>query len=107
MNKLHPLTAFSYYAGSLALLILFNHPAFLLAAFGMILLVNFATDRCRGLQRWLFLMTSSGILILLLNPLFNERGRHVLFELGSHRVTLEAATLGGMSALSIMGIIAL
>lgn len=107
MNKLHPLTAFCYYAGAVTMLILFQHPAFLLAGFALVLLVNFSQDRFRGLRRWLFFMVSSGLLILIVNPLFNERGRNVLFEIGEHRVTLEAVTLGGMSALSITGIIAL
>ncbi|RHW42866.1 energy-coupling factor transporter transmembrane protein EcfT [Neobacillus notoginsengisoli] len=107
MNRLHPFTAFFYYAGALAMLILFQHPVFLLAGFTFVLLVNFVQDRCRGLQRWFFFLATSGLLIFLVNPLFNERGRHVLLEVWDHRITLEAVTLGGMSALSIMGIIAL
>nr|WP_316571615.1 energy-coupling factor transporter transmembrane component T [Neobacillus sp. YIM B06451] len=107
MNSLHPLTAFSYYAGALALLLIFQHPVFLLAGFSIIVLVNFVQDRCRSLRRWLFFMLISGALLFVVNPLFNERGRHVLFEWVSHRVTLEAVVLGGMAALSVMGIIAL
>jgi energy-coupling factor transport system permease protein len=107
MSKLHPFTAFCYYAGALAMLIFFQHPVFLLAGFVLVLFVNFVQDRCRGLQRWLFFMITSGLLILIVNPLFNERGRRVLFEIGEHRFTMEAVTLGGMSALSIMAIIAL
>ncbi|WP_253701962.1 energy-coupling factor transporter transmembrane component T [Bacillus sp. FJAT-27445] len=89
------------------MLILFRHPLFLFTGFGLILVINYVQDRCRGLQRWLFFIASSGLLIFLVNPLFNERGRHVLFEWGNHRITLEAVTLGGMAALSVMGIIAL
>ncbi|WP_043932241.1 energy-coupling factor transporter transmembrane component T [Bacillus sp. EB01] len=107
MNRLHPLTAFVYYAGALALLILFQHPAFLLAGFVGVLTLNYVQDCFRGLRRWLVFLLTSGLLILFINPLFNERGRHVLFEIGTHRITLEAATLGAMSALSIMGIIAI
>ena len=49
-------------------------------------------------------MLTTGLLILLLNPLFNERGRHVLFVFLEHRFTLEGFVYGSMSALSIIGI---
>jgi energy-coupling factor transport system permease protein len=52
-------------------------------------------------------MITTGLLIVILNPLFNERGIHVLFEIGQHRFTLEAVIYGGMSALSIIGVLAL
>ncbi|RDU36861.1 energy-coupling factor transporter transmembrane protein EcfT [Neobacillus piezotolerans] len=107
MNRLHPLTAFSYYAGALGMLLLFQHPAFLLVAFTLILFLNFVQDRFKSLRRWLFLILSSGVLLFGVNPVFNERGREILFELGSHRVTVEAVLLGGMAALSVMGMIAL
>lgn len=107
MNRLHPVTAFSYYAGALAMLLLFRHPVFLFTGFILIMFVNFVQDRCRNLRRWFFFILSSGLLLFIVNPIFNERGRHLLFELGSHRVTLEAVILGGMAALSVMGIIAL
>lgn len=107
MSRLHPITAFTYYVGALAMLLLFKHPLFLLVGFVLIVFVNFVQDRCRNLRRWLFFILSSGFLLFVVNPIFNERGRHLLFELGSHRVTLEAVILGGMAALSVMGIIAL
>ncbi|OCA88306.1 cobalt transporter [Bacillus sp. FJAT-27225] len=107
MNRLHPFTAFVYYAGALTMLILFQHPAFLLAGFAAVLVLNYVQDRGKGLRRWLFFLITSGVLILVINPLFNERGRHVLFHIGDHRITQEAVTLGFMSALSIIGIIAL
>ncbi|WP_053367527.1 energy-coupling factor transporter transmembrane component T [Bacillus sp. FJAT-27245] len=107
MNRLHPLTAFGYYAGALAMLLMFQHPVFLFAGFILLLLVNFVQDRCRNLRRWLFFILTSGLLLFAVNPLFNERGRHILFEWGSHRITLEAVILGGMASLSVMGIIAL
>lgn len=35
------------------------------------------------------------------------RGRHLLFVIGNHRITLESLVYGGMNGLSVMGIIAL
>ncbi len=106
-ERFHPLVAFLFYAGSLALIILMLHPIFLIIGFLVILAINYVHDRLKGIRSWLFLFLSIGLLIMIMNPLFNERGRHVLFELGQHRVTLEAVTYGGMNAISIISIIAL
>lgn len=106
-ERLHPIVNFIYYAGTLTLLILLLHPIFSGAAFVVILLIHLVQDRFRGLKQWLIFMVMSGSLILLFNPLFNERGRHVLLVVQDHRITLEAVVYGGMTALSIMGIIAL
>ncbi|CAM3955149.1 energy-coupling factor transporter transmembrane component T [Mesobacillus zeae] len=102
----HPIVTFLYYAGAVALFAALLHPVFLVAGLIIVLAIHFFYDRCRGLQRWFFLMLTTGLFIFILNPVFNERGRHVLFMLGDHRVTLEAAVYGGMSALSIIGVIA-
>lgn len=106
-ERFHPLLTFIYYAGALALFILMLHPLFLLVAFLLIIFTHIWEDRGRALRRWFFFMLTSGLVIFLLNPVFNERGRHVLFVIYQHRFTIEAFTYGMMSALSIMGIIAL
>jgi energy-coupling factor transport system permease protein len=106
-ERFHPLVAFLFYAGALVLIILMLHPIFLSIGFLVILAVNFVHDRLKGIRSWLLLLISTVLLIMLMNPLFNERGRHVLFELGQHRITLEALVYGGMNAISIIGIIAL
>jgi energy-coupling factor transport system permease protein len=106
-EQFHPLVTFAYYIGTLTLLILMMHPVFLGAAFILILAINYRQDHLSGIHRWLIFMITTGLLILVLNPLFNERGRHVLFEIGQRRFTLEAFTYGGMNALSIIGVLAL
>ncbi|SFB13508.1 MULTISPECIES: energy-coupling factor transporter transmembrane component T [unclassified Bacillus (in: firmicutes)] len=106
-ERLHPIVNFIYYAGALTLLILLLHPIFSGAAFVVILFIHFVQDRFKGLKQWLIFMVMSGSLIFLFNPLFNERGRHVLFVVSEHHITLEAVVYGGMTALSIMGVIAL
>lgn len=106
-SQFHPLVTFSYYIGSLSLVMLMLHPVFLMVAFLIILAINFTEDRCRGLRRWLFLMITSSAFIIILNPIFNERGRHVLYVINDHRFTLEAILYGGMTALSIVAVITL
>jgi energy-coupling factor transport system permease protein len=106
-KQMHPFVSFSYYAGVFSLMIMMQHPLFLVLALMIILAINFLEDRLKGLTRWLFFMITTGILIVVLNPFFNERGRYVLFEVIGHRITLEAIVYGSMNALLIIGVMAL
>jgi energy-coupling factor transport system permease protein len=106
-SQFHPLVTFIYYVGALSLVMLLLHPIYLLLALVVIFAINFNQDRGRGLRRWFLFMITSGLLILLLNPIFNQRGRHILFELFGRPFTLEAVTYAGMTALSIIAVIAL
>lgn len=106
-NRFHPLVTFLYYVGSIALIFLMLHPVFLSVGIAIVLAINYMHDRLMGIRRWAFFLLASVFLMLLLNPLFNERGRHVLFEIGQHRFTLEAFVIGGMNVLSIITVIAL
>ena len=106
-ERFHPLILFIYYSGAIILFFLLLHPLFLSIAFFLVLLLHLLYDRGRSLRQWLFFMVTTGIFLFLLNPLFNERGRHVLFSIFQHRFTLEAFIYGGMSAFSVMSVIAL
>ncbi|SDM38762.1 energy-coupling factor transporter transmembrane component T [Bacillus sp. OK048] len=106
-ERYHPLVTFFYYLGSLSLLLFMLHPVFLCFGFLVILAINYLHDRLKGMKSWLFLMLSIVVIIVLMNPIFNERGRHVLFVIWEHRITLEALVYGGMNALSIISVIAI
>lgn len=106
-NRYHPLITFFYYAGAIVLLFLMLHPIFLAVGFLCILVINFMHDRLQGIRRWFLLIIISVFFMMFLNPLFNERGRHILFEINHHRFTLEAVTYGGMNGLSLIGVIIL
>jgi energy-coupling factor transport system permease protein len=106
-KRMHPLVSFCYYVGAISIMITLQHPIFLGAALLIIIAINFLEDHLKGLTHWLFFMTTTGILIIVLNPIFNERGRYVLFEIFQHRITLEATVYGIMNALLIIGVMAL
>ena len=106
-ERFHPLVSFLFYTGSISLLILMLHPIFLCIAMVIIFLINVIHDHLSGLRRWLFFILSTFLFMLIMNPFFNERGRHLLFVLNEHRVTVEAVVYGGMNALSIIGVIGL
>ncbi|MEW9051453.1 MAG: energy-coupling factor transporter transmembrane component T [Neobacillus sp.] len=104
LERFHPLVPFLYYGGALSLFLLFLHPVFLPIGFILLLIINYMQDRLTGIRTWLFLMLTTVVLIMVMNPLFNERGRHLLFMIAEHRITLEAVIYGGMNALSIVGV---
>ncbi|WP_462410571.1 energy-coupling factor transporter transmembrane component T [Neobacillus sp. Marseille-QA0830] len=106
-KRFHPLVLFSYYVGALALVIIMQHPIFLCLAFLVILAVNYVEDQLKGVSKWVTFMITTGLFILILNPVFNERGQHVLFTVFSHRVTGESALYGGINALLLIGVMAL
>lgn len=106
-HRFHPLTAFLYYVGAICLLIVMLHPIYLIIGFSIIMLINLVHDGLTGLKRWKIFLITTFLFMLLLNPLFNERGRYLLLEIGQHRITVEALLYGGMNALSIISIIAL
>ncbi|MEH7414604.1 energy-coupling factor transporter transmembrane component T [Neobacillus drentensis] len=106
-DRFHPLVTFVFYAGAVSLLILMLHPLFLISSIAVVILINIRHDRLKGLRRWWFFIITTFLLMVIMNPLFNERGRHLLVEINEHRVTLEAVVYGGMNAFSIIGIIAL
>jgi energy-coupling factor transport system permease protein len=106
-HAFHPVVTFCYYVGAIALVMMNQHPLFLIAALSILLALHFFYNRFNDVKPWLFFIFTTGILIFLINPLFNERGRHVLLEIMGHRVTLEASIYGGMSALSIICVLLL
>ncbi|MBU9723373.1 MULTISPECIES: energy-coupling factor transporter transmembrane component T [Bacillaceae] len=103
----HPAFTFFYYMGVILLLMMFQHPTILVIALLIILMIHFVEDRFQNLKRWSLLIILSGVLIILLNPVFNQRGRIVLFIIGDHYITLEAVLNGSVTALSIMAIISI
>ncbi|MEH7094278.1 energy-coupling factor transporter transmembrane component T [Neobacillus vireti] len=106
-DRFHPLVTFLFYAGAVSLLIVMLHPVFLVTSIAVVFLINILHDRLNGLRRWSFFLLTTFVLMVMMNPLFNERGRHLLVEINQHRVTVEAVVYGGMNALSIIGIIAI
>ncbi|MDP4086496.1 MAG: energy-coupling factor transporter transmembrane component T [Bacillota bacterium] len=106
-ERLHPLVSFLFYTGALMIFILLFHPVYLCAGLVVVLLIHFMHDYFYGLRYWLKFMLTTALLFFLLNPLFNTRGRHLLFLIGNHRITEEALIYGGMNALSILGIMAI
>lgn len=98
----HPFTCFIYFLGTAALVMLNRHPVFLVCGLVILVLLNVVQDRGKSLRRW-----SAGFLMLFLfflivNPLLNHRGTHILFYFSGNPIMLEAVIKGLTVALSLV-----
>ena len=101
----HPAVNFFFFIGAIAAGVVVMHPAYLAAGcVGAALYYILLTGRC-GLKTISGLMPVF-LLITLLNPLINTRGRHILFSVFGRNYTLEAlcygAAIGMMFILMIL-----
>lgn len=107
IHSYHPFILLVYYILVIASLMLYQHPIFLIFAMILIVKINFSLDNGQDLKKWYWAMGIMSLFILILTPLFNRRGNHILFYLFDNPVMLEAIIQGVMIALTISGVLAL
>lgn len=88
-SKCHPVVNFLFFAGAICFGVVFQHPAYLLAALGCSGLYYLLLDGHRALMR-MALLLPLWLAVAAINPLFNTRGSHILFSLFGRPYTLEA-----------------
>src|SRR5699024_337975 len=103
----HPYVAFCYYICTGVLIMINNHPLFLMVALLLLVLVNMTHDKGQALKKWAIPLVLMGTIFTLLNPLLVSRGTHILFYLGNRQITLEALIFGFTMALTLVAIIIL
>ncbi|WAA09586.1 energy-coupling factor transporter transmembrane component T [Fervidibacillus albus] len=106
-RNIHPLTNFLYYVFSFAIIMLNQHPFFLIFSSILTVFLNFVLDAGRTLKNWgkfvLFLI----LLFIVITPLFNHRGSVILFYAFQNPITLEAILQGFINALTLFSVVAL
>ncbi|MEN1968798.1 energy-coupling factor transporter transmembrane component T [Lentibacillus sp. N15] len=107
IRSYHPFILFLYYVLVIAGLMLYQHPIFLLVALILIIWFNFLLDKGQRLKKWCWAIVLMSLFILVLTPIFNRRGNHILFYLFDNPVMLEAIIQGVMIASTLAGILAL
>ncbi|MEC5423081.1 energy-coupling factor transporter transmembrane component T [Virgibacillus sp. C22-A2] len=105
IRSFHPFIVLLYYILAIAGFMLYQHPLFLATGVSLIIVYNFLLDRGTQLKKWAWMITVMSIFILVLTPLFNRRGNHILFYLFNNQVMLEALIQGVMIALTLAGIL--
>ncbi|MED0679409.1 energy-coupling factor transporter transmembrane component T [Aneurinibacillus thermoaerophilus] len=101
----HPVPCFFYYTGVIVFAMLFFHPIFLLTALVLLLVLNVLHKRSQQLRRLFSLYLVLGGALIVLNPLFSQRGVHILFYFLERPITLEAVVYGCTMMLSVLVIL--
>ena len=109
MNKAfssyHPVVSFSFFILVFVLAMLMMHPVFIGISLIAACLFSLSLNGLKGVRSNLMFGLPMFLLIALANPLFNNRGRTVLFFFRDNPITLEATMYGICSAASLVGII--
>jgi energy-coupling factor transport system permease protein len=106
-NLLHPFTALVYFIGLLAGMFALTDLPRRLAAVGSLLAVAVFFTSLREVSRVLKWLLPLGLLICVINPLFDHHGRTVLFYLWGNSITAEAIVMGVSQASLLTGLILL
>ena len=93
----HPAVNFIFFLGALGFGMVFQHPAYLLAGILGGGCYYFLLTGRKGLPM-IAAMLPFCLLVAAVNPLFNHRGDHILFQLFGKPYTLEALIYGGVVA---------
>ncbi|WEG11763.1 energy-coupling factor transporter transmembrane component T [Pullulanibacillus sp. KACC 23026] len=101
----HPFTCLIYLVGGFILVTLCQHPDFLIVDVIILGLYIVYNDRGRYFKQWGWTTLVFFLFFFLMNPLFNHRGQHILFYLGSNPIMLEAVIRGIMIALTLMALL--
>ncbi|XQY91373.1 energy-coupling factor transporter transmembrane component T [Metabacillus sp. HB246100] len=101
VHSLHPFVQLLFYLGATALVMLYKHPVFLLVGAILLILFNLQLDKGRTLKSWFMMLLFISFFFLLINPLVNHRGTHILFYLNDNPVMLEAVLQGVIAGLTL------
>ena len=103
----HPIVGFIYYFFMMLFAMLFLHPLFLgilfMASVIYGIMLNGKTKMIQAGKFYLLM----GVAVMVINPLLNRRGSHVLFYMFNRPITLEATLYGMVMAFSLMSILIL
>ncbi len=92
-SKCHPVTNFLFFLGAICFGVLFQHPAYLLAAL-VCAGTYYVLLQGRKALKSMSMMLPMVVVVAAINPLFNIRGDHILFTLFGRPYTLEALGYG-------------
>lgn len=107
IHTFHPFVSFFYYIGATALVMLYKHPVFLLVGAILLILFNYQLDQGKTLKRWSVMLMFFAVFFLIMTPLTNHRGTHILFYVHTNPIMLEAIIQGMILALSLFAIMVL
>ena len=106
-SAFHPLVCFLYYVGAIALIMLGQHPAFLMSTVLIVIFLNLVQDNGKGMRNWWKAYLILPLFFFIIHPFINHRGSHILFYFQANPIMLEAVIKGAMMALTLLGLLLL
>ncbi len=104
MNRLHPITIFSYFMIIICVTAFMAHPVVLCISFlGVLLLM--LVEGCMVQGKNIAIFTLLFVILSLINPIFYHNGRTVLFVANGNPITIEAIQYGMVIAGVILTVI--
>jgi energy-coupling factor transport system permease protein len=107
IRSCHPFVSFFYYVFAAVLLTVDMHPVFLLAGALVLIGLHLALDRGKTLAGFGKLMVFMALFFLIINPLVNHRGTHILFYFHQNPIMLESVMQGVIYSLTIFSLLLL
>ncbi|MHB8124719.1 MAG: energy-coupling factor transporter transmembrane component T [Desulfitobacteriaceae bacterium] len=101
----HPIVSFTFFALIIIFTILFQHPVFVGVSLTAALFFSWLLSGGQGIKFSVIFCLPMFLLIALANPLFNHRGKTVLFFLSDNPITLEAVFFGLCAAASLVAVV--
>ena len=104
---LHPLVQLIYYTCMAILIMLYNHPYFLIICCFVLIIVNIMLDSWVKLLKWMKSILFLGGGIILLNTFLVTKGETVLWIIGGRAIMLEPLLFSFITMLMLMAILLL
>jgi ABC-type cobalt transport system, permease component CbiQ and related transporters len=104
-SAVHPLVSFSFFVIIIVFTLLLQHPVFIGISLTAALVYSWFLHGRKGVKFSVIFCIPMFLLIAIANPLFNHRGKTVLFFLQDNPVTLEAVLYGLCAAASMVAVV--
>jgi energy-coupling factor transport system permease protein len=102
---IHPVVSFIFFVLIIIFTILFLHPVFIGVSLTAALFFSWLLSGGQGIKSGVLFYLPMFLLIVLANPLFNHRGKTVLFFFRANPVTLEAVFYGLCTSASLIAVV--
>ncbi|WP_307337697.1 energy-coupling factor transporter transmembrane component T [Metabacillus malikii] len=107
LHRYHPFVLLLYYLGATTLVMLYKHPVFLLIGVLILAFFSFQVSKQWKFRSWFVMLILLVVMFLIINPLVDRRGTHILFYLRHNPIMLEGFIHGLILALSIFTLMVL
>lgn len=104
-SRLHPIINFTYFTAVILFSMVFMHPVFLLISLICSFVYSVYLSGSKAVIFNIIIMITVGVLIAILNPVFNHQGETTIFFVNDHGITLESFGFGICAGIMFISVI--